>query len=285
MFGPKTTPRGSAPSSAPTVARVESTSSSVARPASNSPPWFALLPDRIQSAIASIAVSTICVPAGPSSRAQPSRSPGKRSRFTQRETIPDSMAEEPGAPKRTKAALDRVLRTDTNPQLLKAAKWMRDRLPGDSELGDAVWTAGDDPSLVLARRLSELGTERASASREIGLGALQVWQALSEAQGRGRGQREVAILFTDLVEFSAWALEAGDDAALDLLRRVGACEDSVVTAHGGRIVKRLGDGMMGAFSDPQRAVEAAQEPGEKAGPAPADGYEPQLRAGIHLGKP
>ena len=44
------------------------------------------------------------------------------------------------------------------------------------------------------------------------MGALQVWQSLSEAQGRGQGDREVAILFTDLVGFSDWVLEAGDDA-------------------------------------------------------------------------
>src|SRR3954452_18759425 len=143
------------------------------------------------------------------------------------------MAEdEPG---KTRAALARVVRTDTNPQLLKIAKWVRSRLPGDSELGDALSTTGDEPSLVLARRLSELGTERPSATRELGLGALQVWQALSEAQGRGRAQRELAILFTALVEFSAWALEAGDDAALDLLRRVGACEKAAVNAQGGRV--------------------------------------------------
>jgi adenylate cyclase len=195
------------------------------------------------------------------------------------------MAEEPEAPKRASAALARVVRTDTNPQLLKIAKWMRDRLPGDSELGDALSTAGDEPSLVLARRLSELGTERPSATRELGLGALQVWQALSEAQGRGRGQREVAILFTDLVEFSAWALEAGDDAALDLLRRVGTCEDAAVTAQGGRIVKRLGDGMMAAFNDAESAVRAAHEAREKVATVRAAGYQPRLRAGIHLGKP
>jgi adenylate cyclase len=190
--------------------------------------------------------------------------------------------EEPG---KARAALARVVQTDTNPQLLKIAKWVRSRLPGDSELGDALSTTGDDPSLVLARRLSDLGTERPSATRELGLGALQVWQALSEAQGRGRGQREVAILFTDLVEFSAWALEAGDDAALDLLRRVGACEDAAVTAHGGRIVKRLGDGMMAAFSDAESAVRAACKAREQVGTVTADGYRPQLRAGIHLGKP
>jgi adenylate cyclase len=186
---------------------------------------------------------------------------------------------------KTKATLARVVQTDTNPQLLKIARWVRQRLPGDSDLGDALSTAGDEPSLVIARRLSELGTERPSATREIGLGALQVWQALSEAQGRGRGQREVAILFTDLVEFSAWALEAGDDAALDLLRRVGTCEDAAVTQHGGRVVKRLGDGMMAAFSDAESAVRAAHEARAKVATVQADGYRPQLRAGIHLGKP
>src|SRR3954452_9821375 len=193
------------------------------------------------------------------------------------------MAEE--EPRKARAALARAVQTDTNPQLLKAAKWVRTRLPGDSELGDALSTAGDEPSLVLARRLNELGATRPSATRELGLGALQVWQALSEAQGRGRGEREVAILFTDLVEFSAWALEAGDDAALDLLRRVSACEDSAVTANGGRIVKRLGDGMMAAFNDAGSAVRAACEAREKVGTLQVDGYRAQLRAGIHLGKP
>jgi adenylate cyclase len=195
------------------------------------------------------------------------------------------MAEGRGGPNKARAALARVARTDTNPQVLKVAKWVRERLPGDSELGDALSTAGDDPSLVLARRLSELGNERPSATRELGLGALQVWQALSEAQGRGRGQRDVAILFTDLVEFSAWALEVGDDQALELLRRVGACEDAAVTAHGGRVVKRLGDGMMAAFSDAESAVRAACEAREKVATVEGDGYRAQLRAGIHLGRP
>jgi adenylate cyclase len=194
-------------------------------------------------------------------------------------------ADEEPTPTKAKTALARVVKTDTSPQLLKIAKWIRERLPGDSELGDALSTTGDEPSLVLARRLSEFGTERPSATRELGLGALQVWQALSEAQGRGRGQREVAILFTDLVEFSTWALDAGDDAALHLLRRVGACEDAAVTAQGGRIVKRLGDGMMAAFNEAESAVRAALEACDQVATVQADGYTAQLRAGIHLGKP
>ena len=82
MLGPNTTPCGSPPSSVPTLVRADATSSSVRAAASNRPPWLALWPERMKSAIASIAASTICVPAGPSSRAQPPRSPGKRSRFT-----------------------------------------------------------------------------------------------------------------------------------------------------------------------------------------------------------
>jgi adenylate cyclase len=193
------------------------------------------------------------------------------------------MAEEES--RKTRAALAKVVQTDASPRFLKIAKWMRQQLPGDSELGDALSTAGDEPSLVIARRLAELGAERPSATRELGLGALQVWQALSEAQGRGRGEREVTILFTDLVEFSAWALEVGDDTALELVRRVGACEDAAVTANGGRVVKRLGDGMMAVFGDPADAVAAAHEARDNVRRVDADGYEPQLRAGVHLGRP
>ena len=186
---------------------------------------------------------------------------------------------------KTNKTLAKVRAGDTSPRFLKIAKWMRQQLPGDAELGDALSTDGDEPSLVIARRLTEMSAERPSVTRELGLGALQVWQALSEAQGRGRGEREVTILFTDLVEFSAWALEAGDDAALDLLRRVGICEDAAVSANDGRIVKRLGDGMMAVFNDPGDAVAAAHEAREQVAACAADGYQAQLRAGVHLGKP
>ena len=91
------------------------------------------------------------------------------------------------------------------------------------------------------------------------MGALQVWQALSEAQGRGHGDREVAILFTDLVDFSDWVLEAGDEQAVELVREVGKAVEGAVRAHGGRVVKRLGDGVMAVFDDPAAAVQAGCE--------------------------
>jgi len=190
-----------------------------------------------------------------------------------------------GADPRAVSALSKLTEADGSSRALKAARAVRRLLPGDSELGDPLSTAGDEPSLVLARRVAEVGQQRPSAMRELGLGAFQVWQALSEKQGRGRGDRELAILFTDLVEFSSWALEAGDEASLALLRKVGQAEEAAVAENGGRVVKRLGDGLMAVFDDPAEAVVAACEARAEVSKIHQDGYNPTLRAGVHLGRP
>ena len=168
---------------------------------------------------------------------------------------------------------------------MTAARLARQLLPGDSEFGDPLSTAGGKPPHVLGRQLSALSRERPSALGEVGLGALQVWQALAEAQGRGRGKRELAILFTDLVGFSGWALEAGDTAAIDLLRDLGRAVEPAVREHDGRVVKRLGDGLMAVFDDPNDALEAAIEARGRAGEIEVEGHRPALRAGIHVGRP
>jgi adenylate cyclase len=175
-------------------------------------------------------------------------------------------------------------RTDEKPRLLMAAKLARELLPGDSGYGDPLSTAGSQPSQQLGRRLSTLTAQRPSLLGEIGLSALQVWDSIS-AQGADRGKRELAILFTDLVDFSDWSLRAGDTMAVELLRDVGAAIEPPVTAHDGIVVKRLGDGLMAAFDDPGDAVAAALEARDALTDVEADGYRPQLRAGIHIGHP
>jgi len=190
--------------------------------------------------------------------------------------------DEPGGP----AGLPgRIRRADEQPRLLRAAKIARRMLPGDPELGDALSIAGDQPSHLIARRVAESAAERPSVTRELGLGALQVWQSLSEAQGRGRGDAEVAILFTDLVDFSSWALDAGDEAVLELLREVGRASESAVVTRRGRVVKRLGDGLMAVFTDSAAAVEAAVEACREVGAVEVAGCVPELRAGVHVGRP
>jgi adenylate cyclase len=138
---------------------------------------------------------------------------------------------------------------------------------------------------VLGRGLSSLTSERPGLLREVGFGALQMWQAASEAQGRGRGHDELAILFTDLADYSSWALESGDTLALELLRDVGEAVEPAVRDHRGRVVKRLGDGLMAVFASAQDAVDAAFEARERVRAILIDDYEPRLRAGIHIGWP
>ena len=178
-----------------------------------------------------------------------------------------------------------VARLDRQPSLISAARRFRRRLPGDEKFGDPLSTAGRAPIQVIARGVTALQPGRESVTKELGLSALQVWQSVSEAAGRGRGELEMAVLFTDLVGFSSWALGAGDAAVLELLREVGVAVEVVITSHGGRIVKRLGDGLMATFLSAEAAVEAALDAQDAIHDIDVDGYAPRMRAGVHWGRP
>lgn len=178
-----------------------------------------------------------------------------------------------------------AVRADSAPGLLAAARALRRRLPGDERFGDRLSTAGAGPAETVARGASALQPGRPSASHELGLGALQLWQALSEASGRGRGDEPLAILFTDLVGFSSWALDAGDGAAVQLLRQVGETVEPAIAGHGGRVVKRLGDGVMAVFAEPQDAVDAALAALEALDGVQVAGHRPRMRVGVHHGRP
>src|SRR5438445_10435924 len=99
--------------------------------------------------------------------------------------------------------MDRFRRAETSDAALSVTRQLRERMPGDSKLGDPLSTAGEKPRDMIARTVAEGvdGRRKPSAVREVGLLALQMWQAASESQGRGHGDRDVAILFTDLVGF------------------------------------------------------------------------------------
>jgi adenylate cyclase len=122
-------------------------------------------------------------------------------------------------------------------------------------------------------------------AHELSLGALQIWQGLSEGVGRGRGEAEVAVLFTDLVGFSSWALDAGDEAAVELLRAVGEIIENSVSEHYGAIVKHLGDGAMAVFETSEDAIAAALDARDALEQVEVAGHRPRLRSGIHRGKP
>jgi adenylate cyclase len=174
---------------------------------------------------------------------------------------------------------------DRAPMLMTAMKLARELLPGDSRYGDPLSTAGSEPRALIGRRLGELAQRRPSILKEAGLGALQVMEAVAgTAVGETTNPRR-AIVFTDLVGFSTWALEAGDETAVELLRDVGEAIEPPVQSAGGVVVKRLGDGMMAVFDDAPPALAAVLEARRRLDGVAAPGYRPRMRAGLHLGAP
>jgi class 3 adenylate cyclase len=140
----------------------------------------------------------------------------------------------------------------------------------------------------IARLIAEARDERPSAARELALAAVESWQALVTRRRRSGSpspEGPVTILFTDLVGFSTWALSAGDDAVLTLLRQVNKASTDVITQRGGTVTKHLGDGLMAVFTDGAEAIEAAHEAGLAVSAITLDGYRPALRAGLHTGEP
>jgi class 3 adenylate cyclase len=195
------------------------------------------------------------------------------------------VAEETGKDGMWKKLGARARELEQSPSLVKAARRLRESLPGDAEFGDPLSTAGSEQPQVVGRRLSALTEQRPGLLRETGLSALQVWSSISEKQGRGRGKERLAIVFTDLAAFSEWALKAGDDEAVRLLRDVDCAMEPAMREQGGKVVKRMGDGMMAVFGEPKEALDALLDARERLSKVKADGYDPRFRAGIHVGKP
>ncbi len=172
-----------------------------------------------------------------------------------------------------------------NPGAVAFLRRARRLLPGDPEFGDPLSTAGDGGPRAAARAADRLLGDRDAVSREVSLGVLQVWQALTEAVSRRPANTEVTLVFTDLVGFSTWSLNAGDEAALSLLRQVARAVEPPLLDAGGHIVKRMGDGIMAVFRDPTVAVRAVLEAKAALKSVEVAGYTPRMRVGIHTGRP
>ena len=183
---------------------------------------------------------------------------------------------------RARAAARKI---NQSPALLTAAKMVRELLPGDSRFGDPLSTAGRGQSEIAGKRLAEVTAERPGVLREAGLSAPPGLAGRVRGPGARPGGREARDPLHRPRGFSDFALEAGDEGALDLLREVGEAIEPPVSAHGGEVVKRLGDGMMAVFPEPQAALEAVVEARERLTEVSADGYQPRIRAGMHLGQP
>ncbi|MFC9474774.1 adenylate/guanylate cyclase domain-containing protein [Nocardia sp. NPDC056952] len=169
--------------------------------------------------------------------------------------------------------------------LIGALRRARQQLPGDPAFGDPLSVTGPGGARAVARAADKIAGGAPTAAREIGFGALQVWQAGLERIGRGRGSEEVTIVFTDLVGFSSWSLSVGDERTLELLRKVAKAIEPPIVERGGQVVKRMGDGLMAVFSSPDRAVRAALAARRNLAGVEINGYTPRMRVGLHTGSP
>jgi len=148
-------------------------------------------------------------------------------------------------------------------------EWLED--PGRHPVSSAT------PLDVVERFLERSAERRPSFLARIGLSTLQALSWRSEEGGEGVTQT-LAVVFTDLEGFTRYTARAGDEAASALLAQHHLAIGPVVRGRGGRVLKRIGDGLMLAFPDPAAAVHCALELLDTA-PEPL-----RLRAGVHCGE-
>jgi class 3 adenylate cyclase len=177
-----------------------------------------------------------------------------------------------------------LAKTDGNASVVRLARAVRTRTPGAGvEVNPDRLRNSDRVAELIARARGE----KPSAVRELGLAAVESWQAFVTRRGNTKPSVDgpLTILFTDLVGFSTWALGAGDDAVLTLLGEVNRASEEIIARRGGTVTKYLGDGLMAVFRDGTDAIEAAHEAGLAVSAITLDGYRPALRAGLHTGEP
>jgi adenylate cyclase len=146
------------------------------------------------------------------------------------------------------------------------------------------WVEGGDgpvttsaPMAVVERLLDRSIERRPSLLANLGLSAIQVLSSPSDGDDQQGTYARLTVVFTDLEGFTRFTAEKGDDAASKLLSRHHRTVGPVVRSRGGRVVKRLGDGLLLTFPEPEAAVLSCLEL-VAAQPAPL-----RLRAGAHTG--
>lgn len=181
-----------------------------------------------------------------------------------------------------------VGRVDRSASLVAVVRRLRSVAPGDDAIGDPL-SLSASPAAAVVGRFADLSQIRGhTVSGEIGLGAVQVWEAVRRRLSRGDRPTpgaEVTVVFTDLVGFSSWSVRVGDAATLELLREMAVAIEPPMLAESGRVIKRLGDGVMAVFPNPDAAVRAVYRARAAMDEVEVAGYRPRMRVGIHTGSP
>jgi len=102
----------------------------------------------------------------------------------------------------------------------------------------------------------------------------------------GPGAPEDAVLvMVDVVGYVAYTSRHGDVAAHALAQRLLTAAEQELTAVGGRLVKSLGDGFLGAVPPAADAVVVVRRIASRFEQHHGDATWPRLRAAVHRGRP
>src|SRR3954468_8740520 len=72
-------------------------------------------------------------------------------------------------------------------------------------------------------------------------------------------RQEVVVMFTDIVDFTAYCDAHGEEASLALVTRHEDLVSPIIKAHGGTFIKTIGDAVMAYFLDAEQGALAGQE--------------------------
>ncbi len=141
--------------------------------------------------------------------------------------------------------------------------------------------------------LAEAVRRRPSFLGRLAYGTAQLVSALaSEDRASSRRLAELAagshvgIVFVDVVDFTAFTARNGDDAAVQLVRRLERLVQDVCLRHEGEVVKHLGDGFLLAFRGASKAVRAGLALRDAARRERARDVKFQMvRVAVHAGRP
>lgn len=91
-------------------------------------------------------------------------------------------------------------------------------------------------------------------------------------------EKPLALLFVDIVDSTMLYERAGNATAAALTQKALASLRLIIATHDGAVIKSLGDGLLGAFPDPDHSLRAAL-----AMMASQSDHGLRLRVGIHFG--
>lgn len=134
------------------------------------------------------------------------------------------------------------------------------------------------PAEMVERFLERTSERHPSTLASVGLSALQGLSLGRTDAEEDVPSQPVTVMFTDLEGFTRFTAQEGDEVAAQLIADHQRLMGPVVRSRGGRIVKRMGDGLMLTFPAPEAALLAALELVE------AIDQPLRLRAGLHVGE-